>query len=140
MFKKVKIEVKENLIEINVYDLIIYIGDIWWVGDNFDSGFDKDGNVLSLKDLMVIGIVNINLVGVYMIMYKYEDIVSLIIVIVKENKKGINGYDLLIYVGEVWIVVDNFDNVVDKDGKLVFFVDIKVKEEFKVDVNKVGRY
>ncbi|EHH7705642.1 DUF5011 domain-containing protein [Listeria monocytogenes] len=138
--KKAKIEVKENLTEINAHDSTIYTGDTWRAGDNFDSGLDKDGNALSLKDLTVIGTVNTNLAGVYTITYKYEDTVSSITVTVKENKKGINGHDSSIYVGEAWTAADNFDNAVDKDGKPVSFADIKVKEEPKVDVNKAGRY
>lgn len=77
--------------EINAHDSTIYTGDTWRAGDNFDSGLDKDGNALSLKDLTVIGTVNTNLAGVYTITYKYEDTVSSITVTVKENKKELMG-------------------------------------------------
>lgn len=140
MTKTAKIEVKDNLTEVNAHDSIIYTNDTWSAADNFDSALNKTGNALSLSDLTVTGTVNTKQAGTYTVTYKYENVEKTITVTVKENKKGVNGHNSTIYVGDSWTAEDNFDNAVDKDGNPVAFADVKVKEDPSVNIHQAGTY
>lgn len=44
-------KVEKDLIIVNVYDFILYLGDIWMVIDNFDSVLNKVGEIVLFGDI-----------------------------------------------------------------------------------------
>lgn len=136
--------VKENKAAVNVRDSILYIGEdsFWEPEDNFDSAFDKDGNIVKLSDIAVddsqMDDPNITKPGEYDIKYSYAGKTSVAHISVREVKLALNVHDSTIYVGDKWKAEYNFDSAFDKDGNPVLLNSVTVSGN--VDTNVVGIY
>ncbi|MBC2307009.1 LPXTG cell wall anchor domain-containing protein [Listeria welshimeri] len=132
--------VKEDKEGVNAHNSSIYVGGNWSSLDNFDSAFDKDGNSVALEELEVAEKppVDTGKAGSYQVTYSYGKVSTRITVTVKEIQTAVNAHDSVIYTGDSWYALDNFDNARDKDGNPVDYADIQVTGT--VDTNKAGTY
>ncbi|EIP1891967.1 bacterial Ig-like domain-containing protein [Listeria monocytogenes] len=136
----ITVTVKENKEGISAHDSSIYVGDAWKAEDNFDSAFDKDGNVVAFNDVTVTEkpTVDNGKVGAYEVTYTYGKASKTITVTVKDIQTAVNAHDSTIYINDSWNAEDNFDSALDKDGNRLSFADVEVSGT--VDINKAGVY
>ncbi|EAF6816763.1 BspA family leucine-rich repeat surface protein [Listeria monocytogenes] len=72
------------LLEVNVQDSILMVGDTWNPADNFLSA-DNTGNPVEFKDIIVTGSVNTTQPGVYSVDYSYGSMTSTATITVLET-------------------------------------------------------
>ncbi|MFK4891299.1 bacterial Ig-like domain-containing protein, partial [Lactococcus petauri] len=77
---------EKNNETLEVKDSLIYVGDNWKAEDNFVSATDKEGNTLSVSDVVIEGIVDTDNVGEYDITYKNGSLSKVAKVTVKKRK------------------------------------------------------
>ncbi|WP_188002531.1 BspA family leucine-rich repeat surface protein [Listeria monocytogenes] len=73
------------LIEVNVQDSVLMVGDIWKPEDNFLSALDNAENPVNFKDITVTGSVDTTQPGLYTVTYSYGGITSTAIITVLET-------------------------------------------------------
>ncbi|EKZ3831035.1 BspA family leucine-rich repeat surface protein [Listeria monocytogenes] len=73
-----------TLLEVNVQDSVLMVGDTWNPADNFLSA-DNTGNPVEFKDIIVTGSVNTTQPGVYSVDYSYGSMTSTATITVLET-------------------------------------------------------
>ncbi|EJU4176924.1 BspA family leucine-rich repeat surface protein [Listeria monocytogenes] len=73
------------LLEVNVQDSVLMVGDIWNPEDNFLSALDNAENPVDFKDITVTGSVDTTQPGLYTVMYSYGSVTSTATVTVLET-------------------------------------------------------
>ncbi|ECB9705988.1 BspA family leucine-rich repeat surface protein [Listeria monocytogenes] len=73
-----------TLLEVNVQDSVLMVGDTWNPADNFLSA-DNTGNPVDFKDIIVTGSVNTTQPGVYSVDYSYGSMTSTATITVLET-------------------------------------------------------
>ncbi|EHD1395372.1 BspA family leucine-rich repeat surface protein [Listeria monocytogenes] len=73
------------LLEVNVQDSVLMVGDIWNPEDNFLSALDNAENSVDFKDITVTGSVDTTQPGLYTVMYSYGSVTSTATVTVLET-------------------------------------------------------
>ncbi|EDH3594482.1 BspA family leucine-rich repeat surface protein [Listeria monocytogenes] len=73
------------LIEVNVQDSVLMVGDIWKPEDNFLNALDNAENPVNFKDITVTGSVDTTQPGLYTVTYSYGGITSTAIITVLET-------------------------------------------------------
>lgn len=130
----------QDFTEVNVHDSVIYIGDKWTTGDNFDSALDQAGNLVPFTKIIVdASQLDLNQAGIYEVIYRYGGVTSVAQITVKERLTAINVHDSVVYIGDKWTAEDNFDGALDKAGNPVAFNKI-IMDDHQVDLNRVGVY
>lgn len=138
--KTITVTVKDIQTAVNAHDSTIYINDSWNAEDNFDSVLDKDGNTVAFADVEVSGTVDTDKPGVYPVTYTYDGVSTTINITVKDPLTAVVAHDSVVYEGDKWSAIDNFDSATDKDGNKIDFKDVTVKGASAVDTNKPGVY
>ena len=119
-------------------DSTLYVGDAWTAADNFLSATDKDGNVLSLTEVTIIGEVDTDTPGEYQVIYRNGKTEATATITVLADQTSVKAKDSTLYVGDDWYAVDNFVSATDKTGANVPFSNVTVSGA--VDTSKEGQY
>lgn len=129
-------------------DSNLYAGEKWELGDNFVSATDEDNQSVSWEDPRVTSngtSIDISNPGVYTLKYQFNGLVktteSIFNVRVKENHSSIKTRDSTLYVGEKWVIENNFVSATDEEGQEVPWGDSRITlDEGSVDTSKPGVY
>ncbi|WP_195264927.1 hypothetical protein IGI78_002075 [Enterococcus sp. DIV1767] len=119
-------------------DSTLYVGDAWTAEDNFLSATDKDGNVLSLTEVTIIGEVDTDTPGEYQVIYRNGKVEATATITVLADQTSVKAKDSTLYVGDDWQAADNFVSATDKTGANVPFSNVTVSGA--VDTSKEGQY
>ncbi len=107
-------------------DSTLYVGDAWTAEDNFLSATDKDGNVLSLTEVTIIGEVDTDTPGEYQVIYRNGKVEATATITVLADQTSVKAKDSTLYVGDDWQAADNFVSATDKTGANVPFSNVTV--------------
>ncbi|WP_430600276.1 hypothetical protein IGI84_002018 [Enterococcus sp. DIV0008] len=132
------ITVVANQETVTAKDSTLYVGDAWTAEDNFLSATDKDGNVLSLTEVTIIGEVDTDTPGEYQVIYRNGKAEATATITVLADQTSVKAKDSTLYVGDDWHAVDNFVSATDKTGANVPFSNVTVSGA--VDTSKEGQY
>ncbi|WP_368255084.1 bacterial Ig-like domain-containing protein [Enterococcus innesii] len=119
-------------------DSTLYVGDAWTAEDNFLSATDKDGNVLSLTEVTIIGEVDTDTPGEYQVIYRNGKTEATATITVLADQTSVKAKDSTLYVGDDWQAIDNFVSATDKTGANLPFSAVTVSGS--VDTSKEGKY
>ncbi|EAC7083896.1 BspA family leucine-rich repeat surface protein [Listeria monocytogenes] len=125
------------LIEVNVQDSVLMVGDTWKPEDNFLSALDNAENPVDFKDITVTGSVDTTQPGVYKVDYSYDGVTSTATITVLAPVV-VNVKDSTLIQGDTWNASDNFLDATDDAGNPVSFQDITVSGS--VDTTQPGVY
>ena len=132
------ITVVANQETVTAKDSTLYVGDAWTAADNFLSATDKDGNVLSLTEVTIIGEVDTDTPGEYQVIYRNGKTEATATITVLADQTSVKAKDSTLYVGDDWQAADNFVSATDKTGANVPFSNVTVSGA--VDTSKEGQY
>ncbi|WP_269923812.1 bacterial Ig-like domain-containing protein [Enterococcus innesii] len=132
------ITVVANQETVTAKDSTLYEGDAWTAADNFLSATDKDGNVLSLTEVTIIGEVDTDTPGEYQVIYRNGKVEATATITVLADQTSVKAKDSTLYVGDDWQAADNFVSATDKTGANVPFSNVTVSGA--VDTSKEGQY
>ena len=132
------ITVVANQETVTAKDSTLYVGDAWTAEDNFLSATDKDGNVLSLTEVTIIGEVDTDTPGEYQVIYRNGKAEATVTITVLADQTSVKAKDSTLYVGDDWQAADNFVSATDKTGVNVPFSNVTVSGA--VDTSKEGQY
>ncbi|MBC1910459.1 BspA family leucine-rich repeat surface protein, partial [Listeria innocua] len=125
------------LLEVNVQDSILMVGDTWNPEDNFLSALDSVGDPVDFKDITVTGSVDTTQPGAYKVDYSYDGVTSTATITVLAPVV-VNVKDSTLIQGDTWNASDNFLDATDSTGNPVSFQDITVTGS--VDTTQPGVY